>query len=178
MGSDTCLIRVVLTKWNTGTMQRDTIGIGNLYDNTTFASYKQFSIPITYGSAAIPDTCSIVCMSSAYGLPASSSDSPRGTPGSTLIVDDFQMIYNTSGIAEHTALKGKIYAKEGAIQISLDKAPTDAKVQVIDMSGKLLYLATLEKQNSTIALNTVGVVVVRVFESNGAYLQEKIMLQH
>ena len=174
VSGDTCLIEVTLTKWNAGTMQRDTIAHGALYDNQTSTSYNQFSIPFTYGSAATPDTCSIVCLSSAYGYPSDPSIAPRGQVGSTLIIDDFKMIYDQSGIKESSELKGNVFASGNNVVVDLQEQPIDATIQLIDLSGKEIYKSSLKDMHNEISIKNKGLVIVRIQSSKGT-IEQKLM---
>ncbi|MBC7449852.1 MAG: PCMD domain-containing protein [Cytophagales bacterium] len=64
---DSCAIYVLLFKYNTVTKTKDTIGRGNFLSNTSVAVYTPLTIPITYKSAAIPDSITMVFTSSAAG---------------------------------------------------------------------------------------------------------------
>lgn len=180
VNSDTCRIEILLSKWNTTTMMRDTVARGVLFDNTTTTSFNQFSIPLIYTSTdttIMPDSCSIYCLSSAFGIPADMSSAPRGQIGSTLIVDDFKLIYNTSGIeAYEKENNAKIYTTSNFIYINFDTKPSEASVQIVDLSGKLIYKASLENQSSQIAIENKGIVFVNVVSSKGTKRQ-KILLQ-
>jgi hypothetical protein len=173
---DTCRIEVILSKWNTVLSKRDTVGYGVLFDNSTFNNFKQFSIPINYNNSDTPDSCSIICMSSAYGLPASSSDAPRGQVGSTLIVDDFSMIYNTNGLTDQDLAACKVYANGKNIVVEFPKKTENTSIQLIDLSGKILYNASVEKEKEIIPVSTNGVVIVKI-SSNDAQSEHKIYIK-
>jgi|GEM_PF-4448815 len=171
---DTCLIEVTLTKWNAGTMQRDTLAHGKILDNQTSNSYQQFSIPLTYGSADIPDTCSIVCLSSAYAYVKDLSETPRGQIGSTLLLDDFKMIYDQSGIDESTELKGNVFASGNNIVVDLQEQPIDATIQLIDLSGKEIFKSSLKEMHNEISIKNKGLIIVRIQSSKGT-IEQKLM---
>ena len=174
VAGDTCLIEVTLTKWNTVTSQRDTLAHGKILDNQTFTSFHQFSIPFTYGSVDVPDTCSIVCLSSAYAYVKDLSETPRGQVGSTLIIDDFKMIYDQSGIEEASELKGTIYASGNNLIVDLQEQPLDATIQLIDLSGKEIFKSSLKDMHNEISIKNKGVIIVRIQSSKGT-IEQKLM---
>lgn len=81
-GNDANEVRVILSRWDTTTLQREEIA------NTVFSCnpidlYTRFSFPIQYNSSNTPDTASIEIRS---------SNSPMEAPvlGSILLVDDLE----------------------------------------------------------------------------------------
>lgn len=174
VAGDTCLIEVTLTKWNAGTSQRDTLAHGKILDNQTFTSFHQFSIPFTYSSVDVPDTCSIVCLSSAYAYVKDLSETPRGQVGSTLILDDFKMIYDQSGIEEVNELKGTIYVSGNNVVVDLQEQPLDATIQLIDLSGREIFKSSLKDMHNEISIKNKGIVIVRIQSSKGT-IEQKLM---
>lgn len=82
VGNDANEVRVILSRWDTLTLQREEIA------NTVFSCnpselYSRFSFPIQYNSSNTPDTASIEIRS---------SNSPMEAPilGSILLVDDLE----------------------------------------------------------------------------------------
>jgi hypothetical protein len=82
VGNDANEVRVILSRWDTLTLQREEIA------NTVFSCnpselYSRFSFPIQYNNSNIPDTASIEIRS---------SNSPMEAPilGSILLVDDLE----------------------------------------------------------------------------------------
>ena len=83
VNGDSCALYTLLTKWNTGTNSRDTLGRAMLPNDTqTVTAYTLFDIPFVYSSQNNPDSITVVFASSAYG------NHLMGQPGSTLYIDD------------------------------------------------------------------------------------------
>jgi len=76
--SDSGFVGVYLTKWNTSTMQSDSIGGGVGYAIGTLSGWQALNVPLEYFSAVYPDT--------AYVFVTSSLNSP--VDGSSIKIDD------------------------------------------------------------------------------------------
>ncbi len=94
VASDSAIVVLMLSKWNSVTNNRDTIGtaVYTLYNTTS--NYARFSQAVDYVSVLTPDSIVIISTSSAGG----GLDPAVGSVGSTLYIDDFQLIYNTSSL--------------------------------------------------------------------------------
>jgi hypothetical protein len=62
--ADIGFISVVFTLWDSGMGMRDTVGTGYVALNGMAMSWANFSIPISYSSAMMPDSCTIVLSAS------------------------------------------------------------------------------------------------------------------
>lgn len=71
-GSDNGFISVYLTRWNSTTASRDTIGSAKQNLGAMVMSWANFSIPITYNSISTPDSC-IITLSASGAIPVNSS---------------------------------------------------------------------------------------------------------
>lgn len=93
VSNDSAAFYLALTKWNTSTNQRDTIGEAFYTELNTVSTYTQLNIPIFYYSTETPDTIAVLFGSSA------AADNFQGQVGSTLYIDELTLP-NTVGINE------------------------------------------------------------------------------
>lgn len=87
VNGDSALIYVGVTKWNSTTNQRDTIGAGALtfYNASPANTFEDFTIPLSYNSNETPDSLMIYALSSAGGVQF------LGEVDNTIILDDFKI---------------------------------------------------------------------------------------
>lgn len=88
---DQCNIYIVLEKWGEGVTERPSspteIGRGDFRTSESNDTYKPFVADINYVSNEMPDHVVIVATSSIYG------EQFTGGEGSTLYVDEFELVY-------------------------------------------------------------------------------------
>ncbi|MCX6235825.1 MAG: PCMD domain-containing protein [Bacteroidetes bacterium] len=94
-GGDACSFSIALTKYNSVSGQRDTIGAGLTVINTSAGSWTLFEVPVFYFSQEDPDSMNIVIFSS-----------PPTNPviGSVLIVDALEINLGV-GVGEHGVVR-------------------------------------------------------------------------
>lgn len=85
--NDTLVIFVALTKFNTVTSLRDTIGRGEYTYSGVISPYTAFSINIDYSQNVNPDSVHVILLASASGKEM------RGHAGSVLFVDELKFTY-------------------------------------------------------------------------------------
>jgi hypothetical protein len=84
-GADTGTVDVTLSKWNTGTNQRDVVGHARFETHTTVSSYTRFAEAFAYSSSAVPDTMVVILLSSIPDLTSANVNS-------TLFLDDLDLV--------------------------------------------------------------------------------------
>lgn len=86
VSNDSAAIFCALTKWNSGTNSRDTLGTVAYIENNTIGTYTLLDLPIVYSdSVSTPDTLILLFSSSAEAA------NFQGQEGSTLFVDEIAM---------------------------------------------------------------------------------------
>ncbi len=86
VGIDSCLIGIGMSKWDTVTSERDTIGYGYFNSKATVPGWTLFEIPIGYVSPDNPDSMNIIIMA---------SDTSILAIGSTLWIDSLFFDFTT-----------------------------------------------------------------------------------
>lgn len=93
VNGDSCTTVILVSKWNTSTHHRDTIGFGKMVEHNVVSTYTMFDIPITYtGVSGSPDSLSILMVSSA-GFSVINFMGGVGQVGSTMYVDELMLEY-------------------------------------------------------------------------------------
>ncbi|HEX7412505.1 MAG TPA: T9SS type A sorting domain-containing protein [Bacteroidia bacterium] len=154
---DSSGMQIILTKWNTVTNKRDTIGLG--YDRVPTSgitsSYTMRTVNITYTtSPPAPDTIQCLVISSILKTPV---------VGNTITVDDINLVF-TTGIEPVHASQAAIlaYPNPAVNQITLSSPNEKAKyAKVYDLTGRLISTHEL--------INKTAILDINAFE-NGMYL--------
>lgn len=142
--TDSADIYTLVTKWNSGTNQRDTIGSAWLRVYDVVEEYTYFDIPLTYTSNATPDTLIVVASSSAGGREF------RAVEGSTLYIDGFNLSYTAVGI--HIPLMAEVET-----QVYPNPARHHLQVALARslQNGTLVVYNALGQQVTNTALNNI-----------------------
>ncbi len=130
---DTCAILILLTKWNNTTQQSDTIGMAEFGVGSTVNNYTEANINFNYTSTELPDSGMFIATSSLDGFDP--------IPGSTLIIDDLELVYNASDIAKQTN------------QQKIDVYPNPAT--------DMLYIAGLDFNNIPYELQNINGQIIK-----------------
>lgn len=167
--SDIGFVSVYLTKWNTSMQMRDTIGMAMQDLSGMVMSWSNFSIPFTYNSTDVPDSC-IITMSASGANPEA---------GSYLYVDNLNFTGIIVGV-ENTEITGtfKIFPNPANQDIQIDLSGLKATAQqfeITDLTGKVI--ATKQTDGSslqTISIDELpaGNYLLRIFTAKGIVTQK------
>lgn len=126
---DTALAAIFLTKWNTQTYKRDTIGLAAHFFTDNASNYKALNIPINYNSNSRPDTCIVVFLSSLKSKP---------NPNNFLLIDDLELTGNVNvGANELPSTPAiKVYPNPATNTLYIDTKEQIKSVSVFDIRGK------------------------------------------
>jgi hypothetical protein len=160
-GLDEGMVAVTFTKWNPGTQQRDDIGAGYLFTDSSFGAWYLFSVPIFYVSPDYPDTATITLASSASGL---------ATDGSSLFVDELAFDSNTD-IMEAVSAQAMFLVQLSPATDQLmvrAQAPVSA-LAIIGMDGRELFRSGNFNGSTSIGISALprGCYLVRARFADG-----------
>lgn len=168
-GNDIGYAKVFLTKWN-GTMNmRDTIGMAMQDLSGMEMSWFNFSIPFTYNSTDIPDSCII----------ALSASGPNPEAGSYLYVDNLSFSGIIAGV-ENTEITGtfKIFPNPSNQEIQIDLSGLKSAAQqfeITDLKGRIVvtkqHVGSLH-QTISISELPVGNYLLRITTAKGIVTQK------
>jgi hypothetical protein len=163
-GDDTSYVMAFLTKWNTNTQQRDTVGgvITTMFGAT--ASYSQRQAPVDYDpnhAGVSPDTA-IVFVSSSGNI------GPK--EGSQLYIDDISFIGGDVGIVKvGQEVKVSVYPNPATDKLVISTPSANASiVHVYDMTGKIAGRYNLMNSKATIDASAYseGVYLYRIMDNS------------
>ncbi len=178
-GHDSSLISIFLTKWNSGMGKRDTVGSLIWIDTVAHANYTHLLAPITYFTAATPDTFQISMMSSGIY---------HANVGSILTLDSMNFAPDTAhhgniGVAAIVKpIEMQIVPNPATsfVQLHFNELKEEALLQITALDGKLLINQAV-KSATTLDVSswTNGTYVVAVRTHAGQLLAEKkIQVSH
>jgi hypothetical protein len=157
--ADVGFIHVLLTRWNTVTLSRDTVGSGHVDLVDMVMSWANFNVPIAYNSNAIPDTCQIVL----------SASGPNPAANSYLYVDNLSLDVPID-VEEMNDLRLRVFPNPFENSIVLDASDGEfSGFRLTDATGKqvlqqeVLPTRRLELDWSSVAS---GCYVLQVWSKN------------
>ncbi len=170
VGTDTGSVEITLSKWNTGTGMRDMVAKARFIKTTSVASYTRFTKPLVYSLPGAPDTMVVIIMSSSGSVPQVNS---------TMLLDDVNLIINTTGIKSTIAnVSASVYPNpnNGTFNIHLSDYE-NANVEIYNAVGQKVVIQTL--QNELTQLNIAnfsnGFYFVRVTKNNKLVYQSRVV---
>ncbi|WP_341907059.1 T9SS type A sorting domain-containing protein [Fluviicola taffensis] len=175
-GTDTVVdiaqISVFMTKWNSGTMHRDTIGTGIL-DLNGAANYTSFTNIVTYiNSTIVPDSMHILLDPSLVRRDPNGSNylATDDGIGSFLTVDNFSLIdENALGVNEFSQ-SVHVYPNPATDLLVIENFK--GRATLFDLNGKLVHDQELEN-NGTISLNQLHAGIYLLQLNNGNQVQNQ-----
>jgi hypothetical protein len=135
VAGDSAIVVIMLSKWNTTTNRKDTLGTGVYTIYNTSTSYSRFSVALDYNSTLAPDSIVILSTSSAGG----GSTPAVGSVGSTLFIDDFTLVYNPSSIL---TLDNAIVCYNTNQSVMFSDL-FSGSIEVIDLMGRTIFNKTV-----------------------------------
>ena len=175
--SDAGFISVILTKWNSTSMKRDTIAKANQVLSGMAMSWATFNINLTYKSSALPDSA-IIVLSASGATPVANS---------YLYVDNLSFVGSVAGINNIDNYVSNIntYPNPTSDNINVElyaQKVSTIKLQLIDITGKLIKEINVgEVQgNYKHTINTTGIskgIYFLKVIANDAVETKKIIIQ-
>jgi hypothetical protein len=169
-GGDTCSFSIILTKYDSVSGQRDTIGAGLTKIYTPASSWILFEVPVFYFSQEDPDTMNIVIFSS---LPTSP------VIGTVLIVDALEINVGV-GVGEHGIVKDVTmsfdpYQNQLVINFTKPSAG-QASVNIYNATGQVLLKGRLTTATGHQSINMgsypQGLYVIEVISGTERVIQK------
>ncbi len=162
INGDTAMIAVVLTKWNTGTNQRDTLGFFGTMMNTAYLNYTPFNINISLSQT--PDSMNILFVSSAGYSPQI---------GSALIVDNLSMDFlPNTGVETIVPFVPSLFPNPASENIVFS-VPEEgiSTVYIIDLTGKLVFEAKTTDTSFSVDVSSLpsGIYHVNIINNGNSY---------
>lgn len=176
-GSSQGGITVVLTKWNTTMGMRDTIAIANQTLSGMAMSWANFTIPFTYMSTDIPDSC-IIFLRASGAVPTNNDYlwvDNLGFTGSVAGIEDNNLSFTSVSVFPNPSVTN--------INVSFElKESNEVELSLVDLTGKLIFTKNLGSvigiQNETISCENIakGTYFIKLTTVNGT-LAKKVIIE-
>ena len=167
-GADQGFIGVVLTKWNTSMMMRDTVAYAYHALQSMAMSWADFSIPMIYMNTDIPDSSIII-------ISASQAYNVQAVDNSYLYVDELNFTGTVAGISENY-LDDNISISPNPVSDAIVMNLSSLRdmyvsINIFDMQGKLIKSIDriIVGPTSTIDIADIpkGNYVIKFFSNSG-----------
>ena len=175
--SDAGFISVILTKWNSTSMKRDTIAKANQVLSGMVMAWTTFNINLTYKSSALPDSA-IIVLSASGTTPVANS---------YLYVDNLSFAGSVVGIntIDNYVSNINTYPNPASDNINVEfyaQKVSTIKLQLVDITGKLIKEINVGEiqGNYKHTINTTGIskgVYFLKVTANDAVEVKKIIIQ-
>lgn len=151
--SDSFVVQVQITKWNSSTRKRDILGKSTYKGGSTGGAYKRFSFKIEYTSPFTPDSANITVLST-------DSDPAHPLMGSILYIDAlsyFRFVSTTTGITFAAVQE----------ENALFPNPATSTIQLCNFEkGELIITNQLGQTVKSIVVNSEKVEIIDVSDLN------------
>lgn len=138
-GSSQGSITVSFSKWNTSTMMRDVIGTGSKTLSGMAMSWANFSIPITFTSSNMPDSC-IIVMKASGSTP---------TDQDYLWVDALNFVGAfPAGVNDINKIENSIYPNPVSTTLNIKNNQQANEICIFDLTGKMVLCSKEENLKS------------------------------
>ncbi|MGE0568680.1 MAG: T9SS type A sorting domain-containing protein [Bacteroidia bacterium] len=170
--TDSTSVKVLLTKWNTSTMLRDTIAYGASYYNAMAHSWFVGSTYLNYQSGDAPDSALIIL--------SSSSSSPKN--GSYIYLDNLLFTGSVIGINEQSINQEDVLIYPNPtvelLIVELKNNISEVEITVSDILGKQVFCTS---SSNSVTVNTMtwarGAYFIKISRNNKSSINKKIIIQ-
>lgn len=156
VNGDSSAAVLLLSKWNSTNMKRDTIAYNKLVFQGEIPAYSQFDTEITYwDNTTMPDSITVLLLSSA-GFDAVNMIACKGEVGSKAYYDDVT-ITNVNGIPIMLTpdVNVKLFPNPASdfMKILLSKAVKQGAFEIYDAQGKFMTSYPVNSVNTSISVS-------------------------
>jgi len=162
VNGDSCAAVILLSRWNSTTKKRDTIGYGKMVEHSPVTHYTPFDIQVNYTGTGSVDTLTMLIVSSA-GFNVINFMGSVGQVGNTMYVDALTLEY-PAGIEQvllpDVAVNVFPDPASDVLHVDLSKVVTDGTFEVYASSGRTVGTYSLSGTETSIPVYSLV---------NGAY---------
>ncbi len=175
--TDSGVILVYFTKWNTTTLTEDFVGIGQLFPtNGTVTTWTNFSVPIMYFASTSPDSALIT-------LIAGSGSTSIATNGDYLYIDDLAFSGAVSGINDVVAAGVPCSISPNPFNstttITFSDEQNNTIIRVLDITGRVVKNIQFSGKELTLEKGNLhaGIYILHIVDENGHADTRQIVIQ-
>lgn len=162
IGSDTCAVLGVLTRYDSVSMTRDTVAFGAFFGSDTVDTYEKFELDLNYQSSLDPDTLRVVITSSIKMNPPSNT---------ILLIDDLAVETSTGTLSLLGDEPVHVYPTVAITRLFVEGADR-AFISIYDLAGKkVLNRQQIDGQGIPLKSLDQGLFVYRILTSDGRVLK-------
>jgi hypothetical protein len=172
--SDTACVMVTLSKWNTASNARETVGSGKYLISSNTSSFTFFNLSISYLNNTLPDSIQINILSSISKIKFA---------GTSLTIDDLGL-GTVSGLNNSLAAdKISIYPNPALTEINISNIPEEASfIEIRDFTGKKIQSASITSDimNLKTDLLSPGMYIYSIIDKQGnlKYMDKVLIIEH
>lgn len=174
VNQDSCWMACLLTKWNSNTNQRDTIGYGEFFGYNSSTQYEPFSVTVNYTvpEPTLPDSVSLMLLSSGGGL------NYQGQPGSTLILDSLWFDQPANAGIENNDPKSDYswYSQGGELFVDFNGKTPSNKITIYDLSGKKIKEEMIHQSSTWSTALTPSKIYIMHIQNKNNSLKTKVFI--
>jgi hypothetical protein len=167
-GSSQGSISVSFSKWNTTMNMRDIIGSGSVTLSGMAMSWANFTIPITFTTADMPDSCIIVMKAS--GTAPTDQD--------YLWVDNLSFVVTPAGINDIKEIENNVYPNPVSNMLNIKNNLNANEICIFDLSGKMVFCSKNDNLKAIDVSNLIlGNYTYKLFKNNKQVATSKFSKQ-
>jgi len=172
MQNDKSILGMYLTKWNTNTYQTDTIAYAGMEFPNTITTFTMAELNFVYVNDETPDSMFLIASSSEDGF--------NPTMGSKLWLDDLELVYSPTGLADNLELSIHTYPNPFNAEITIENPnQNELEIEIINKLGEVVY--TQHIQSSKGALNVsqlpLGVYILSCYDVKSKLTSRKKIIK-
>jgi hypothetical protein len=170
---------VLISKWNTTTLHKDLVGIGQLFTTGTITTWTNFSIPIMYFGSTSPDTALIIMKAGAIR----DTTLMLPTNGDYLYIDDLAFSGAVSGINDVVAAGVPCSISPNPFNstttISFSAEQNNTLIRVLDITGRVVKNIHFSGKDLTLEKGNLhaGIYILHIVDENGHADTRQIVIQ-
>lgn len=169
---DTCLIALILTKWNLAKQQADTIGTAFNGHGDSSATYTLADLEISYRLPLQPDSIFIIISSSA--------DPYAPMAGSKIYLDDFKIIGGNNGLEGLDGQKElSAYPNPASGNLYVESKGNNTGLKIYSLTGQLIFEKEQMKNLEVIDVShwNKGIYFLQMNSADGGLMGKKVIVE-
>lgn len=174
VNNDSSSIYIKLTKWNSSTNSRITVGFAEKRDYASVSAYTAFNLPVNYYTTDTPDSITLVFSASA------GAEFNRGQVGSSLWIDDISFQYSTGLQSPSDAKEIKLFPNPARTNLFIETEFKHCIAVIIDANGKRVFESNMDDISKTINIEMLksGNYVLQLFSGENKLISSQSFIKN
>jgi hypothetical protein len=172
VGGDSGAFAICLTRWNTTLGQADTIAEASVLFGEQVNVYTLAELAFKYRNSAAPDSMFVIA--------ASSFDGFNPTPESKLQFDDFELVYQPTGVSNgEPKWNVDVYPNPATSELFVETSNKPISLVITDANGKICMQQTYAtKHHIKMESWSAGLYLLMLTDEEGVIETRKIMFNN